>query len=217
MAVIEGLSGNLAGVGEQAASPLHVVDHPIKTVLGHYRSYATITTVGALSGNAKMWAFRSAKLGVLCIITRLFVQVCPSGSITPSIPQSELGLFRIGAMTNIYTTNTNTPVPSSKRTNPDTDGPYAEIRSSTSVAAGMTGAAGVSHGNYIGYLTYPGFTLAAATEPTTREMVDDIYGTSPIVLPHDQGLALEHVTSGGSTSHTVRIVVDCSWAECLVV
>lgn len=215
MAVLEGgVSGALLGIGAESNSPAHVIPKALPWgTLGHYRTSIALTMATAQAANSRLFEIRNTSSNLL-VLTRCFVQVLPSGTVTT--PYAGLfSLWRLTGFTAVDTTNTVTPTGSIKRTSMTAYPGGAAVRHNTvaGAAAGMTGGTLTKDPNAIGMVLCPIATLAAGAVTYGRELVEDINGTHPLVCAQNEGWVIENTNAGSATANVVQVVIDVSWAE----
>lgn len=219
MAVLEGIvSGQLAGVGAETSSPLHVTAKPLfHGVLGHYRYSIRVSLVGVQAADSRLWSLRNGGSNLI-VPTSLSIGVLQY--IAGTAQENGLDLYKATAFTVSDTTNTSTPGGISRaRTGNMTAAPgNAALRHVTisGVAAGMTGGTMTLSGNIIGAFPF----LVNAAVPTTPNAVwgpfdffkrdnPDVY---PFVLAPDEGIVLTNSLLGGAV-YGVKVFITVSWAE----
>ncbi len=218
MAVIEGgVSGSLAGVGVETSSPLHVLPKPIPYgSLGHYRVNHRCALVNSQAANSRLFELRNTHASNLIVVTRLVLKWLQTAAHTAAIEDS-LDVYKVTGFTAVDTTNTVTPVPSSKRTTMAASPGSASIRGVTAAgaAAGMTGGTLTKDSSSIGQL--PLWMLAAVPTgaPTPQAMLDvfdDVNGTYPLVLVQNEGFIVENRVLLGAAAGS-SVYIDCTYAE----
>jgi hypothetical protein len=226
VAVIESSSGaRLAEVGEASSSPLHVSmkafppgGGPNLNVQGHFRHSIKLTLAAGQNANSRLWNIRHEEPRGLIVITRLFVQVCVSGTVTTPY-LFDIGLRKYLSQTNDTGTSGLTTNGSSKYTAKSVPraSHWAHVYyMNGSVAGGMSAGSGggTREAQDLGRIIGWAVTADATTEPYQREFVDDMNNGHPIVLPLNMGLGIDNVVVGSATSNAVQVAVDASWFEC---
>lgn len=203
-------AANIARAGEVATSStgaLHVVNKPLPTSVGHYRYSVRIASTAAQAANARIFEVRNTHATNLLIPTRLTVRAIQVAAGT--LQENSLDLFKVTGFSAVDTTNTVTPVASTKRTVfPVHAGNGADIRHLTiaGAAAGMTGGTLTKDANPLAtfpYMVTAGVATATFTPPPwgPYDFFDDVNGTHPLVLLQNEGIELENrvlnVTSMG--------------------
>jgi hypothetical protein len=215
MAVIEGgVSGSVAGVGAEAAQPLHITLKPIPYgSLGHYRTSVRINSTAAQAANSRIFEIRNTHATNLIVLTRLTLRALQT--VAGTAQENSIDCYKVTGFTGVDTTNTLTPTSSVKRTTGMAAYPGgAAVRYLNPNAAGMTGApAIVKDANAFATLPY---NVAAAINTTTiwgpLDCVDDVNGTHPFVFAQNEGFIVENRVLN-VTSYGITWFVDCSWAE----
>lgn len=224
MAILEGgASAALAGVGVEAASPLHVNGKPIPYgTLGHYRIAATTGILAAaLAASAQLFYLRWTDATRFCVITRFRAQFQP------------LTLFTAATLTDFgFDLHKATAVSAGGG---GTDlGASAKTRMRTSMGASLLDAAGLMRISTTAALTAlttldalpiaqslgdtQRVNPAAATEeqrvndPTLIYQPDIASGEHPLVLAQNEGLVLRN-RAVWPAAGTGIVQVELAWAE----
>lgn len=211
---IVGAGAVVADVGEKANAPLHVVTKALPATVGHYRTAIKLTMATTQAANSRLFEIRNTHATNLLVLTRCFVMVAPAGTVTTAY-LGEIGLFRCTTFSAVDTTNTVTPTTSVKRASMSAYPGNAAVRYVTvaGAAAGMTGGTITKDAQALGSLLFNATTFAAGSTPFSREFVDDVNGTHPLVMVQNEGFELENVVVGSGTANVVHVAIDVSWAE----
>ncbi len=224
MAVVEGgVSAALAGVGAEAASPLHMNAKPIPyATLGHYRVAATTGTLAAaLAASAQLFYLRWTDATRFCVITRFRAQFQPLTLFTAAT-LTDFG-FDLHKATAVSAGGGGTDLGASVKT-----------RMRTSMGASLLDAAGLMRISTTAALTAittldalpiaqslgdtQRVNPAAATEeqrvndPTLIFQPNIASGEHPLVLAQNEGLVLRNRTVWPAAG-TGIVQVEISWAE----
>ena len=221
MAVLEGgVSAALAGVGAETASPLHTHIKPIPYgVLGHYRVNHRCVLVNVQAANSRLFELRNTHATNLIVVTRLVIKWLTASAHTALIEDS-LDVFKVTAFTAVDTTNTVTPVPSSKRTTMGASPGSAAIRGVTGAgaAAGMTGGTLTKDTSSVGQLpmVLPQAVMAITETlprfPNTLDVFDDVNGTYPFTFVQNEGFIVENRVLLGAAAGS-SVYIDCAYAD----
>lgn len=214
---IQGNGGTIAEVDGATFRAQRVVPKPLDHgALGHYRVNHRCALVATQAANSRLFELRNSHATNLIVITRLLVKWMQTGTHTAAIEDS-LDVFKVTGFTAVDTTNTATPVPSSKRTNMAVPPGAAAIRGVTvaGAAAGMTGGTLTKDSSSVGQL--PKWLLAAMptagpVDPSVLDVFDDVNGTHPFVLVQNEGVIVENRVLLGAAAASA-VYIDCSYAE----
>ncbi len=217
MAVIEGgVSGALAGVGVEAASPQHVTPKPIPVgVLGHYRTSHRCMLVANQAATGRLFEIRNASATDLIVLTRLRVVIMQTAGHTAAIENS-IDVFKATGFTVSSTTNTVTPAISKSRTSFGTAGGIVRGLTVAGAAAGMTGGTATKDGNALFQVPIWLLVAVPTAGSTPREAYDYTpwvtNGASPPILAQSEGLIVESRALLGAAAGSA-IYIDIAWAE----
>ena len=215
---IIGASGDVAEVGERAASPLQVTGKPIPAD-GHYRVTHRCVLVATQAANSRLFEMRQPTAGKLLILTRLIVKWMNSAAHTAIIEDS-LDCYKVTNFTAVDTTNTVTLTASLKKTGMTAD--IAVIRGVTvaGAAAGMTGGTLTKDaGPWAQLPRILNLTVEATTETVSRtadtmEALDPGEDTHPFVFAQNEGFIIENrVLLGAAAGSSVYIDVAYAIAD----
>lgn len=220
MAVLEGgTSGALGEIGVPSAGSIGanlsqcVQPRPIAYgSLGHYRLSYRAVLAATQAANSRLFELRNTSTNVI-VLTRLVLRVLQIAAGTAQ--ENSLDCFKVTGFTAVDTTNTTTPVPSSKRTSMGAAPGNVALRGVTlaGVAAGMTG--GTLTKDATAFATLP-FNVATAINVTTiwgpLDCLDDVNGTHPFVLANNEGFEIENRILN-VTSYGCAFYMDLSYAE----
>lgn len=212
-----GLSDVQVEAGEKTASGLHVRGVPIPGL--HYRVNHRCALVNTQAANSRLFELRNTHASQLVALTRLDIKWINSGAHTAFIEDS-LDCYKCTGFSAVDTTNTVTPVASSKRTSFGADA-VAAIRGVTiaGAAAGMTG--GTLTKDTSSFAQLPRIlnqTVEATTETSPRvadvlRALEDEFGAYPFVFAQNEGFIVENrVLLGAAASSSVYI--DCAFVVC---
>jgi hypothetical protein len=222
MAVINdpNTAANITAVGEKASSStgaLHTVQKPLPSSVGHYRYSVRIASTAAQAANSRIFEIRNTHASNILIPTRMSIRILQTAAGT--LQENSLDLFKLTAFTAVDTTNTVTPVASTKRTSMSAHaGNGADIRhlTITGVAAGMTGGTLTKDANPLA--TFPYMVTAGVATATYQppqwgpyDFFDDVNGTHPLALVQNEGIELENRVLN-VTSMNVTWYIDISFA-----
>lgn len=215
MAVVEGgVSGGLAGVGVEPASPLHATIKGIPYgALGHYRTAVRINSTAAQAANSRILTIRNTHASNLIIPIRLKVLAVQTAVGTAQ--ENSLDLFKCTGFTVDDTVNTVTPGKSALRTNMAAYPGSASVRHLTlaGAAAGMTGGTLTKDAQAIA--TFP-YNVAAAVATTWQwgpvDMLERKQDESPLILVQNEGIELENRVLN-VTSYGITWFIEFSYAE----
>jgi hypothetical protein len=214
---VQGNGGTVAEVQGTGFRALNVVVRPLDHgSLGHYRVNHRCAIIAAQAANSRLFELRNSGTNVL-IITRLLLKWMQTSTHTAAIEDS-LDVYKCTGFSGVDTTNTVTPVPTTKRTSGMTASPGgAQVRGVTiaGAAAGMTNGTLTKDSSSIGQL--PKWLLAAQptagpVEPSVIDVFDDVNGTHPLVLAQNEGIIVENRVLLGAAAGSA-VYIDCSWAE----
>lgn len=226
MAIIEGgVSLEIAGVGAQAGSALHVVTKPTPVgALGSYRwSGTTGTIAAAFAANSQFWYLRWTDATRLCVIHRLQARFQPLTLFTAAT-LTDFG-FDLHKATAISAGGGGTDVfsatqPSKMRTshaNSLLGATSGSMRlSATALLTALTTLDGHPIAQSIG--DSQRVNPAAATEeqrvndPTLTYLADVGSGEHPLILAKDEGLVLRNRTVWPAAGTGV-FQVELAWSE----
>jgi hypothetical protein len=214
MAVINdpNVAANIAGVGEVAHVPVHVVLKPHKSAAGHYRSCARFLLAATQAAGSRVWAVRNPHATLLLVPTRLQVRTVQSAAGTAQ--DNSLDLFKCTGYTVDETTNTATPGTHLKRTAGMSASAAANIRqvTATGVAAGMTGATRTPAAT--AFAQAPISVRAAVQwEVNTFDLLEPPGGGAhPWVFAQNEGIEIQNRVLN-VTSYGVMVYVDFEWVE----
>lgn len=219
MAVIEGgVSAELAGVGVEAAKPLHTVIKPLPYgALGHYRIARRLVPAGTtLAGN--LWTLRNPTAsGILVVVKRVFLRAVQVAAPTAAI-EDIFNLKMARGYTVADATGSASIAPAAN---------MQEVRTSMGAAAAQVREANIAAGASGGTKTLDTDAIATGSlwvaaalasgngnGPTT---ILDYYpnvadGEHPVVLAADEGLILANANNFGATSGIV-LHIELYWAE----
>lgn len=217
MAVIEGgVSGQLAGVGLESGSGVHLVAKPDPIgSLGAYRTSHRTVMVNTQAANSRLFELRNIHASNLIVIHRVRVEWIQTAAHTAAI-LSSIDMYKCTSFSVTDTTNTVTPVLSKMRTS------FATLVDGTDLAVRGVTVAGASAGMTGGTLTKDTapirqigqFMLAAVpTAGTIVPIVGDYRpsvadGEWPLVLAQNEGVILENrVLLGAAAGSAVSIDV----------
>jgi hypothetical protein len=212
---VQGNSGVVADVGGTTFRAMHVHVKPLEYgALGHYRTNVKIVMATTQAANSRLFEVRNTHASNLLIPTRCFVSASAAGTITTGYV-GEWGLYRLTSFTVVDTTNTVTPTSSVKRTSMAAYPGGAAVRHNTlaGAAAGMTGGTLTKDAQALGTMLGVMFTAAATTPIASREMLEDVNGTHPLVCVQNEGWEIENIVVGSGTANVAHVVIDVSWAE----
>ena len=212
-------AANITAVGEKATSStgaLHIVNKPLPSSIGHYRYSVRILSTAAQAANSRIWEIRNTHATNLLIPTRLTVRAIQVTAGT--LQENSLDLFKLTGFSAVDTTNTVTPVASTKRTTMTAHaGNGGDIRhlTITGVAAGMTGGTLVKDANALAtfpYMVTAGVATATYQPPQWQyDFLDDVNGTHPQVYVQNEGIELENRVLN-VTSMGIAWYIDFSFA-----
>jgi hypothetical protein len=223
MAGIEGgVSGLIAGVGAQAAIPLHTTPKPIDYgALGHYRiQVVTGTLAAALAAGAQVFQFKWTDATRLAIITKLKIRFLPLTPFTAATLTDHTSFDALIARTFAAggggTTLTLTGNNAKMRTSMGTSLAQINVSTTTALTAATTldvqpFAQSLRKGNRV--------NPAAATEETIQPQADGMEmdfdmgsGDHPIVLAQNEGIVIRNRTIWPAAG-TGILSIQLTWAE----
>lgn len=214
-------AANIAAVGEKATAgtgALHVVQKPLPTTVGHYRTSIALTMATTQAANSNLFEIRNTHATNLLVLTRCRIGAYASGTVTTTY-LGKWSLVRATGFNAVDTANTVTPTTSVKRTSMSAYPGNAQVRHVTiaGAAAGMTGGTITKDANFLGSFmaqmtTGPNATAGGFPVPTV-EMVDDVNGTYPLTSVQNEGWVIENTVVGSGTANVVTVYIDVSWAE----
>lgn len=225
MAVIEGgTSLALAGVGAEAASPLHAVTKPTPYgALGHYRIAATTGTLAAaLAANSQLFYLRWTDATRFCVITRFkasFQTLTPFTAAT--LTDFGFDLFKATA---VSAGGGGTDLGALVKTRMRTTGMGASLLdvagamriSTTGLLTALTTLDATAIAQSIGdpNQTNPagGTEEPRVNDPTLLFQTDVASGEHPLVLGQNEGLVLRNRTVWPAAG-TGIVQIELSWAE----
>lgn len=218
MAVIEGgTSAALAGVGAEAAIPLHINAKPLPYgTLGHYAVAVTLAIPVSASANGHRFAFRWTDATRLAVITRIRIWDLQLAAATATIYQGWQG-FIARSFTTAHTTNatalTITGNNMKKRTSMGTT-LVGSITNSTNVAAGMTGqVATLDTSPFMELGTVQTITTPNTTLWSTERDFGVADGAHPPVLAQNEGIIIVGPSIVSGAAGTQQLGIEFSWAE----
>jgi hypothetical protein len=194
---------------------MHIHVKPLEYgALGHYRTNVKIVMATTQAANSFLFEVRNTHATNLLIPTRCFVAAIPAGTITTAYV-GEWSLYRLTSFTAVDTTNTVTPTTSVKRTSMAAYPGGAAVRHNTlaGAAAGMTGGTRTKDAQALGSMLANMTTFAAGSPVSSRELLDDVNGTHPLVCVQNEGWEVENTVVGSGTANVAHVVIDVSWAE----
>lgn len=222
MAVLEGgVSGALAGVGAEAASPLHMARFPVPYGAGGYFRIGMVsgTIAAALAANAEVFQFRYVTAASrVCLVTKVEI----SAGINVAATAAALLALRMTAArawtaagsggTRATLTGDNCNLRSSMATSEVSD---AGISTTAALTAGTktldTSDLGVvAFGLLTGAITVqvPGIIL-----PPTKLFDSDGEGQHPLVLANQEGFVIRNGANAWPAAATWNLGVNVYWAE----
>lgn len=204
------VGANIARVGEVASVPFHMVQKPLPSAQGHYRSSARFLLAAAQTAGSRVWAVRNPHASLLLVPTRLVVRYVQSAAGTAQ--DNGLDLFKCTGYSVDETTNTATPTTNLKRGTMAASA-AANIRqvTATGVAAGMTGG---TRTPAAGPFAQVPISVQAAVQYAVQvfDILDDVNGTHPWVFAQNEGIEIQNRVLN-VTSYGVMVYVDFSWTE----
>jgi hypothetical protein len=229
MAVIEGVVGGLAEVGEASASALHVASKPIPYgALGHYRIHTMTGTLAATlaagTGTAgHVFAFRWGDATRLCVITKFRTRFLPLTLFTAATltDHTSFDAFIVRSYTASHASGTTlTPT-----------GNNAKMRTSMGTSLVTDARISTTAALTAGTHTFDAFPFAqslrkgnrvnpvAATEEVIMPTMDGMdmdydmgAGDHPIVLAQNEGIVIRNRTVWPAAGTGILSVLIC-WAE----
>lgn len=215
---VQGNGGVVAEVGGTAFRAINIHSKPIEHgSLGHYRVSLRINSTAAQAAASRIFEIRNTHATNLIIPTRLSIRAIQTAAGT--LQENSLDVYKCTNFTVSSTTNTVTPVSSTKRAGMAAYPGGAAIRHLTlaGAAPGMTGATLTKDTQFFATLPYmvtAGVATATYQPPQwgPYDCFDDVNGTHPFVFGQNEGLVIENrvlnVTSMGITWY-----IDFSWAD----
>lgn len=222
MAVIEGgVSGVLAGVGAEAASPLHIARYPISVGAGGAYKMAPVsgTMAAALAANSEIFQFRYVtSQDRVCIVYRVNI----SAGVNVAATAAALIAFRmcvargwtgIGSGGNRVTlTGNNCKLRTSVATSEVSD---AGISSTTGLVAGTktldtTDVGAIAQGIGTGAITT---AVALPLVPKTPLFDAEGEGQFPLVLADEEGFIVRSGSNNFPATMTWHFSVEVVWLE----
>lgn len=214
------VAANIAKVGEVASvstGAMHFTSKPTPHTQGtggHYRFGVRTIATTAQAANSRLLSIRNSSATNLLIIQRLVVTIAQIAAGTAQ--ETSLDAFKLTGFTTIDTTNTQTPVPSLKRTGmavASAAGVDVRALVATGAAAGMTGA--VSTKDASPWSTMPHWVATTLiTNPSGLwrwDVLDDAFGSHPWVFAQNEGLEIENRVLN-ATSDGLAYYFDCAFA-----
>lgn len=224
MGVIEGgVSTEVAGVGVEAASPIHFTAKPIPPgALGHYRIAATTGTLAAtLAANSQLFYVRWTDSTRLCVVTRLKVSFqCLTVFTAGTLTDFGFDLFKA---TSVSAGGGGTDLGALAKTKMRSSMGASLLDSSglmriatTGLLTALTTLDATAIAQSIGdpNLTNPagGTEEARVNDPTLLFQPDIASGEHPLVLAQNEGLVVRNRTVWPAAG-TGIVQVEMSWAE----
>lgn len=209
-------NGSLIGGGGAAFKAANVHLKPLDYgTLGHYRTSAKLTLIAVQAANSRLFEMRNAG-GNLLVPLLIEVSVLPFGSV--ALPYDlEVGLFKCTGFSVIDSTNTVTPSVSVMRTSGMSGSPGgAQVRHLVLAGAsgGMTGWTATKDGSPLSSLMAWIASVSTTSQPVTKRLLDSSQqAIHPLVLAANEGIVIENIALGSSTSNQVRVLVEMVWAE----
>jgi len=221
MALLEGnTSGLVAGVGAEAAQPLHVTGKPVPYgSLGHYKlGVFTGVLPAALAANSEIFQFRWAHATNLALITKIKMSACVSTTFFAAGVPVQLDLVKATGWTVAGTLGT-----------PITMGATGKARTSMGsslvtagdirIAAAAALGAGTKtlEGNSMAGILGPGSTATPGTiiPPLTSIWEPDLAeGEHPLLLVQNEGFVIRSVAV--PATGTWQVALSVHWAELTV-
>jgi|688.fasta_scaffold184296_2 hypothetical protein len=225
MAVVEGgVSGALAGVGAEAASPLHVVSKPTSHgALGHYRVAATTGTLAAaLAASAQLFYLRWTDATRFCVITYFRAQF---QTLTPftAATLTDFG-FDLHKATAVSAGGGGTDLGASVKTRMRTGGMGASLLDAAGLmrigtTAGLTAITTLdalpiaqSLGDTQSVNPAAGTEEQRVNDPTLIFAPNLSRGEHPLVLAQNEGLVLRNRTVWPAAG-TGIVQIEIAWSE----
>ena len=217
MAVVEGGGSSLvAGVGAEAASPLHVALKPVPYgLLGQYRTSHRTVLLASQAANGRLFELQNPHATNLVLIHRVRVEWQQTAAHTAQILDS-IDLYRVTGFSAVDTTGTVTPSVSKMRASMPTTGVNVRGCTVAGVAAGMTGGTLTKDGSPLRQLGL----LLQALVPTAgpNVAIDAVWapdvgaGESPIILAQNEGITIENRVLLGVAAGSA-LSIDITWSE----
>lgn len=179
--------------------------------LGHYRLAVRINSTAVQVANSRIFQVRNAGTNIL-VLTRLVIRAYQTAAGTAQ--ENSVDCYKLTGFSAVDTTNTVTPVWSTKKTSMGVS-TNIHVRALSPNANGMTGGTLTKDTTSFFTLPYMVATAAGTTNAAQwgpADATDDLHGTHPFVFVNNEGFGIEsrvlNVTSMGITWY-----VDCSLAE----
>jgi hypothetical protein len=212
------VQGNSGVIQEVAGTAFRSANTNIKPIeygaLGHYRTSVRIVSTAAQAANSRIFEIRNTHASNLIIPTRLTLRAIQVAAGTAQ--ENSLDVYKVTGFTVVDTTNTVTPVSSTKRGATMAAYPGgAAVRHLTLAgnAAGMTGGTLTKDTQFFATLPYNvAAALATAFMWGPIDALDDVNGTHPFTLAQNEGIIVENRVLN-VTSYGIAWYVDFSWAE----
>lgn len=219
MAVLEGgVSTSLAGVGVEAASPLHVVIKPLPYgALGHYRvarrlAPAATTTAGNL------WTIRNPTAsGILVVVKRISLRVLQIAAPTAAVEDIfNIKVARAYTVADTTGSTSISPASAMQKLRTSMGNAATQVRESN-VAGGASGGTKTTDTDAIATGSVWVAAALASGQSNGPSIVLDYYpnvsdGEHPVVLAADEGLLVANTNAFGTASG-IAIHCEIYWAE----
>lgn len=217
-----GTSGLAAGVGLEAAQPLHTNLKPLPTTRGHYRCATRTRLVITQAANSRLFEIRNAHASDLLIPTQIHVQwrQGPLDTHTATIEDS-IDIFKATAFSVVDPTGGPvTPLTTRMRTSMAASSAEVRANALAGLAAGITGGTMTLEASPFAQVS--NFLLAApvatAVPPPMAELFwkpEPADSEHPLVLAPNEGIVIvNRVLLGAAAGSSVYI--DVQWAEVTV-
>lgn len=221
MAVIEGgVSGSLAGVGSQAASPLHVTPKPLSIGSGgHYRCATRTRLVNTQAANSRLFEIRNPSATILMVLLKLHIQwfTLATDLHTATIEDS-LDVYKATGFSVVDPTGSPvTPLTTKARTSDPSS--IVEVRANAlaGLAAGITGGTLTMEASP--YAALGKALLAAPVATAVPPPKDELLlipemgdGQHPLVLVQNEGIVVANRVVLGAAANS-SVYINAQWAE----
>jgi hypothetical protein len=223
MSRIEGSAGELAGVGVQAGTPLHVIGKPNPYgTLGHYRMAATSGTINAnIGASTHLFTVRWTHASYLMVVHYLAVRF-QTLTLFTAATLTDFG-FDLKKATNVsaggggtavtgFTKMRTSKMAASQLVATGTDVRIANTNILTAITTLDTNAIASSIGDTQRVNVAAGTEEQRVNDPTLIFAPDVGSGEHPLVLEANEGLAVIN-RAGWPAAGTGIIQVEMSWSE----
>lgn len=221
MAVIEGgVSAVLAGVGSEAAKPLHVTPKPLPIGSGgHYRCATRTRLVATQAANSRLFEMRNPSATLLMVLLKLHIQwfTLATDTHTATIEDS-LDVFKATGFSVVD--GTGSPVtPTTTKARTSDPASTAEVRANAlaGLAAGITGGTITLEANP--YTQLGKALLAAPVATAVPPPKDELIlipelgdGQHPMVFAQNEGVVVTNRVLLGAAANS-SVLIAAQWAE----